>query len=505
MHRRLVVLIFILALVAAACGASVADEGSSTPPGETSSTTPAESTQPADGTAAPATSGAVPTPVTEFELAPCSQDGDFDLVCEAHSILTQEYVDELDEVTLAEAAARGIEEFLSDMDVGGEPAISDPQVGDGFTCQVPSDPFEVVCAAAADALDEAPLETIEEAAIRGMLEFGLNDPNTVYLPPEVLERIQEENAGEISGIGALVRTEEVADDGTTEQCFVLSETCRMVIVGVIEGAPAEAAGLQVGDITVSVDGESVIGWTADEVVSRVRGPVGTQVVLGVERDGKLLEFTITRDTIVVPVVESEILTDRVGYIALSQFTANSDELFHDELKELVDAGVSKLIFDLRNNPGGALTAAVNIASEFLPEGLVLRTESPGDTRSYEVTGDGLATSDEIEVVVLVNGASASASEVVSSALQEAGRATIIGEPTFGKNTVQQQFSLSNGGAVKVTIARWVTPSGASFGGTGVQPDIVVEVPPDAEEDTVLRTALEFLGADPNLSEQIAGP
>ena len=357
-----------------------------------------------------------------------------------------------------------------------------------------------MCSAAVDVLDEAPLETIEEAAIRGMLEFGLDDPNTVYLPPEVLERIQEENSGEISGIGALVRTEEESEDGTTQLCFVLSQTCRMVVVGVIEGSPAEAAGLQVGDVTVSVDGESVIGWTSDEVVSRVRGPVGTQVVLGVERDGEFLELTITRDRIVVPVVEARVLTDGVGYISLSQFTSNSDELFHGELEQLLDAGVTKLIFDLRNNPGGALTAAVGIASEFLPDGLVLRTESPEESRSYEVDRAGLATSDEVEVVVLVNGASASASEVVSAALQEAGRATIMGEPTFGKNTVQQQFSLSNGGAVKVTIARWVTPSGASFGETGVQPDILVEVPPDAEEDIMLRTALEFLGVDPDLAQ-----
>jgi carboxyl-terminal processing protease len=414
----------------------------------------------------------------------CDEEGDFDILCEAYDILTREYVDELDPAVLAGGATTGIAEFAADS--------GSASTGGDIVCQGPTTDFGPTCEAAAVALDTADLETVAEAAVQGMLTFGLDDPNTVYLPPDALARIQEENSGEISGIGALVSTEQPGPDGDSVQCFIISATCRMSIVGLIADSPAERGGIEVGDVTVTVDGESVRGWTADEVVAAVRGPDGSEVLLGMERDGDVIEFRITRAPIVIPVTTSELLDESIGYVALSQFTNNSDDLLHDELETLLGQGATSLILDLRNNPGGALTASVNIASEFLSDGLVLRTESPGEDRSYEVSGDGLVSDPAIEVVVLVNGGSASASEVVSAALQEAGRATIVGEATFGKNTVQRQFNLSNGGAIKVTIARWVTPDGASFGGGGVLPDVVVETSPDDSSDLVLERAIALL-------------
>lgn len=476
-----------LALTAAACTWGASDDDARPPAtyGAASTAAPPITSSATTAPAPPATPTTVRAAPAAVELASCSESGDFDLLCEAYTILTDEYVDVLDDEVLALAAARGISEFAADE--AGDSGT------DRFVCQTPSDEFTITCDAAAEVLGRVEVETVTEAAIRGMLEFGLNDPNTVYLPPEAVARIAEDSSGEISGIGAVVSSQRVEADGSTSSCFVLSETCRMTIVGVIADAPADTAGMRVGDVTISVDGESVLGWTADEVIAAVRGTEGTTVVMGMERDGELIELSIVRASILVPVVDVDVLDGGIGYIALTQFTNNSDELFHQALADLLDSDVDKLIVDLRNNPGGALTASVRIASEFLADGWVLRTEAPDGARTYEVQSGGLATSDDLAMVVLVNAASASASEVVSAALQEAGRATIMGEPTFGKNTVQQQFSLANDGALKVTIARWVTPAGASFGGHGVQPDVVVEVPGEAEADVMLEQAIAFFG------------
>lgn len=169
-------------------------------------------------------------------------------------------------------------------------------------------------------------------------------------------------------------------------------------------------------------------------------------------------------------VESEVVGG-VGYLKLNLFTDTSDRQFHTALLELLDSGIARLVLDLRDNPGGALDATVNIASEFLSGGVVVRTQAPDEDTDYPVEFGGIATDSELEIVVLVNRGSASASEVLSAALQERQRAVIIGENTFGKNTVQQRFNLSNGGALKLTVARWVTAEGADFGGDGVTPDI----------------------------------
>jgi carboxyl-terminal processing protease len=273
---------------------------------------------------------------------------------------------------------------------------------------------------------------------------------------------------------------------------VLSDTCILVIVDTLPDSPAEAEGVLAGDSVVIVDGEDVNGLTVDEVVERVRGPEGTDVALGLLRDGRIVDVTITRAAVVVPVVASEMIEPGIGYVALSQFTDNSADQVHQALETLVSDGADRIIFDLRNDPGGSLTASVRIASEFLADGLVLRTQSPAETREYAVEPGGAVTDPDIRVVVLVNRGSASASELVSAVLQERGRATIIGEPTFGKNTVQQRFEVSNGGAINISIARWVTPEGRDTGTIGVQPDIEPEVPEGATTDVVLDFALEYL-------------
>jgi carboxyl-terminal processing protease len=280
-------------------------------------------------------------------------------------------------------------------------------------------------------------------------------------------------------------------------------------VAPIEGSPAEAAGLQSGDVILAVDGESVVGSTIDDQVSRVRGPAGTDVTLTIDRDGEVSDLTITRDEITIIEVESELLDGHVGYIALHGFSTDSADQFGDQLGELLDQGADQIVFDLRDNPGGYITAARDIASEFVEEGLLFSQESAGDeVIEWEATGDGQATDAAIEVVVLVNGGSASASEIVAAALDETDRATIMGEPTFGKNTVQIWDELVNGGGVRITISRWFTPEHNSVAPDGVQPDITVAVPDGTppDEDPVLDEALAYLAtvADASLAPSPGG-
>ena len=418
-------------------------------------------------TAATTTTTSLPTEATvetdTLETVGCdAADEDFAVLCEVVETIRENYVDSIPLEVLAEAAVEGVESF----------AVWD-QTGERLSCAVPDASFVAVC----EALDEAdviPLDGVE-AAIDGMLTFAL-DPNSAYLDPQALALEQEDQTGSVDGIGALVHTEDrTTDDPAANACPIISETCRMVIISTFADSPAERAGLLPGDELEIVDGESVLGKGLDEVTNLVRGPSGTDVELTFLRGDEQFTVTITRAAIEIPIADWEVI-DGVGYLQLNLFTNNSDEVVHEALRELVDDGATSLIFDLRNNPGGSLDSSVEIASEFLSEGLVLRTEAPGTVIPYEVRGGGVLTDASFPVTILINRGSASASEVVSGALKEAGRAILIGDNTFGKNTVQQRFPLPNGGAIKVTIARWVTPSGTDFGENGISPDIEADVP-----------------------------
>lgn len=402
----------------------------------------------------------------------CDQaDDEFQIMCEVIDVIGREYVDEIPVDALVEGAIEGIAQFA-------EP--------DGTTefleCAIPNEAFVAVCEAL-DASDAIPSDGVA-AAINGMVAFAL-DPNSAYLDPQALELVAEDQTGSVEGIGALVNTEDrTAEDPGSTTCPIVTETCRMVIISTLQGSPAEAAGIQPGDDLISVDGMAPEGLRLDDLTSLVRGPSGTDVVLGFRRGEEEFVVTITRAAIEIPIAEWSVI-GTTGYLRLNLFTNNSDETVSEALGEMLADGATELIFDLRNNPGGSLDSSVEIASEFLTDGLVLRTEAPDLTIPYEVRSGGLLTDPSFPVYILINGGSASASEVVSGALKEAGRATLIGENTFGKNTVQQRFSLSNGGAIKVTIARWVTPSGSDFGEEGISPDIEAEIPLDLTPEEIV--------------------
>lgn len=394
----------------------------------------------------------------------------FALLCEVHDLVRTSHVEPPTDAELAAAAAEAVE----------------PGDGvDGLVCALPSEDFRVLCDAFArgGSADSAAVENAVDAMVTGAL-----DPYSAYRNALEQEIQSDELDGEVEGVGALVTaTDTSSDDPEDRTCTILSDTCRVLFVSILPDTPAERAGLEEGDLVVSVDGEDVRGLTLDEVVDRVRGPAGTEVTLTVERDGEEVTVTPVREAIELTVVEHEVMGD-TGYLRLLIFTSNADELFREALRELVDAGVERIVLDLRDNPGGALDAAVTIASEFLADGVVLRTEAPDETRPYPVESGGLAV-DGPELVVVVDRGSASASEVVAGALQDAGRAVLVGEDTFGKNTVQQTFTLDDGGALKLTIARWVTPAGRDFGEVGIAPDVELELPADLERDEVVERVL----------------
>jgi carboxyl-terminal processing protease len=316
-------------------------------------------------------------------------------------------------------------------------------------------------------------------AIEGSLD-ALDDRFTAFIRPEVAARLREDMEGAVSGIGAFVNENE---DGLFE------------IVAPIEGQPAMAAGLLPGDIIIAVDGESVFDLSFDEIILLVRGPSGTEVNLLVRREGEPepLEFTILRATYEVPVVESEMLADDIAYVRLLDFSRNADVKLLDALDELLVQNPQGLILDLRSNPGGFLDQSIAIGDIFLPQGVVVYERNRSGLDQTFTSDDG-DIAETIPLVVLVNEASASASEIVAGAIQDNGRGTIIGAQTFGKGSVQTVHTLSDGSELRVTIARWYTPGNYSIDKEGITPDIEVESPLliGEEDDPQIQRAVEFL-------------
>ena len=434
------------ALILSACSIGIQANTSTTAAEDSASTSVAPGT----------TTGTRQVETVECDLAP----DQVAIVCEAYELIQIHYVDQIDNATLASAAVQGLE------------ALDGTTSSKTITCAVPAKEFSASCDTAASVADDS--AEAAEAIVIGLATHAL-DSNSTYFDEDALALLEEEQEGQIEGIGALVSPEDMTIEGDNKQCTVVSETCRILIVATIEGAPAEAAGLLRDDAIVGVDGTSVEGWTIDEVTSQVRGPAGTDVVLTIARNGENLEITITRAAVVIPVISTERVGD-VGYVQLRIFSDNADEQFEKAVVDLLAQGVDELVIDLRDNPGGLLNTAIAIASIFLPDGDVVVTQSPNERSAYPVSGASIVPTDMV-VTFIVNKGSASASEVVAAVLQERGLATVVGENTFGKNTVQQRFNLSNGGALKLTIARWLTPGGLDFGGVGVTPDVEMAFEP----------------------------
>jgi carboxyl-terminal processing protease len=335
-------------------------------------------------------------------------------------------------------------------------------------------------------------EDLVNGAIKGLVE-ALDDPYSQYLTAEEMAAMKEGLSGSFTGIGAVIDLRTSAG----ELCTTIGSDCLLTVASTIEGAPARAAGILGGDTLLAVDGDPLTGLSVDQAVLKVRGPEGTTVVVTVRTgEAEPRDISIVRAKIEVPAVATEQLQspagDRVDYIALNEFTDVAADQFRVSLEKIVDAGGDKIILDLRDDPGGYLSTALAIASEFIADGVVyIEEDSRGEQKSTSAQGGGIATDASIQLVVLINEGSASASEILAGALQDRGRAILIGEPSFGKGVVQTFIDLSDGSGLKLTIAKWLTPNGRWIHETGLTPDIAVPAAPEGSEvDPVLEAALD---------------
>jgi carboxyl-terminal processing protease len=365
---------------------------------------------------------------------------------------------------------------------GGSTSASSDSAGFGILDEI----YDVIQQDFVDpsAVDE---QALRQGAIDGVLA-ALNDAHTIYIDPESYALGVDVISGEFQGIGARVR-----QDATTGE---------IIIVAPFRDSPAELAGIRSGDVVLSVDGESTQGWTDEQAVRRIRGPEGTQVTLGVRHiDGEAEEITITRDTIVIPTVHTETVEDADGnavndlaYVELEQITEKTVPDLRATVTELSDEGYRGIILDLRRNPGGSLSATIDVADMFLEGGRILtQVDRDGNETTYDAhPGD---VGEDIPLVVLVGPGSASGAEVIAGALRDHHRAVLVGETTFGKGSVNHLRELSDGGAIYITIARWLTPNGEQIEGIGLTPDI--QVTPSAEDieadrDVQLYRAIDYL-------------
>lgn len=330
-------------------------------------------------------------------------------------------------------------------------------------------------------LNDSEPEELQNSLYHGLVA-GLGDPYSTYYSPEELEDILESTKGVYYGIGAYI-----GYDTTRDYCKIAK--C-------MENSPAKEVGLLPDDIIVEVDGKDMYKVQTSEIVTYIKGPEKTGVELTVYREGELdyLHFTVERRKIETPTVAYNIDDDGIAYIQIAEFDEVTSGQFEDYLAQARNDGMKGLVIDLRDNPGGSLSTVVEIANQILPKGLIVYTEDRnGNRKEYECDGKHEI---EVPLVVLVNGNSASASEILAGAIKDYGVGTILGTTTFGKGIVQKIFSLSDGSALKLTISHYYTPKGNDIHGVGIEPDEELELDKEAyledETDNQLNRAKEIL-------------
>jgi carboxyl-terminal processing protease len=332
-----------------------------------------------------------------------------------------------------------------------------------------------------DKITEAQEQKMVEGAIKGMAD-SLGDPYTVYMNNKEFQDFMTQTEGSYAGLGIYVGDK----DG------------RIVVIAPIEDTPAERAGIKSGDFILKVDGKEVTAKEMDQAVSMMKGKEGTKVKITIQRNNQTVDYTLTRAKIVLKTVKGEMLKNKIGYIRITMFDENTAEAFSNALSNLKDQGMRGLVIDLRDNPGGLLDECTKIADQILGQGTMVYTiNNNEDKEEWKSDADKL----DVPLALLVNGGSASASEIVSGAVRDFEAGTLIGTKTFGKGLVQSIIPMSDGTGVKVTIARYYTPSGESIQGKGITPDIVIDLPEKLknkevkhEEDVQLQKAIEVINS-----------
>lgn len=437
---------------------------------------PAMTTEVSPPTTAPSPRVTTTDPGIEVRVQGCETPPvTFSALCEIYELLETWYVDApLDDTALAGHAVTGLEEFAS-TDSEDPPRT--------LFCAIPDQAFITFCDALADRVEVAaiPVEEAVEAAVAHMVDTGLG-PFTYYLPPEQAGTLRLN--GVVGGIGVLLD----ARDAAGSKCARINEVCRLQVVVVFEDNPAAGAGLGEGDLIVAIDGAPVSGMGFAEAVSAIAGDETGSVTLTVDRGGNTIELVIERSPLSVPTVEIDLPRDDVGYIRIPDFEADIPGLVLAGLEELAATGVGTIVVDLRDNPGGYVDAVIEVADEFVDEGLLMVSDAPSEHLEYDAIAGGLITTQRL--LVLVNQGTASAAEVLAGALRDRREAVVIGTNTFGKDAVQIPFTLRNGGEFHVAVARWSTPNGDTAGNGGLSPDREVRWPDGATVDEIVDMALE---------------
>ena len=321
-------------------------------------------------------------------------------------------------------------------------------------------------------VEPIPMETLMAGAIKGMVG-SLGDPHSIYMDAKMYKEFMIETEGSFGGVGIVI--------GVKDKM--------LTVIAPIEGTPGEKAGIKSGDQIAKIDGQDTKDMALDEAVSKIRGPEGSAVILTIRRGSEnAKDYSLTRSNIQIKTVSGKMLPDQIGYLRISMFNENTGNDFAQKYHELEKEGMKSVVLDLRDNPGGLLQESVKVSNLFIPKGPVVSVVTRNGQR--EVHSSTLEAV-KYPVAVLVNGGSASASEIVAGAIQDTGVGTLVGTKTYGKGSVQTIVRL-DGGAIKLTIAKYLTPNDRSINGVGIEPDVKVELEKDAVKDLQLDKAIEVL-------------
>ena len=312
-------------------------------------------------------------------------------------------------------------------------------------------------------------EDLIDGALKGLFE-GLNDPYSQYYTSDEFQTLKEQTSGSFVGIGVYIG--------------VNSENDKITIISPIEGSPAQKSGIKSGDVVVKVNRKSIESKTVDEVIKQIKGKENTTVNLTVERDGKEIDFDITRKTIVTKSVSSEVKEDNIGYLRITSFDENTYKEFKENLSNLKEKGIKGLVIDLRDNPGGLLDVCVDIADDLIGEGTIVYTKDNSGKKEYYKSDKNEL---DMPMAVLINGGSASASEILTAALVDNNKAIAIGETSFGKGLVQSVKGLKDGTGYKLTTAQYFTPNDNYINGKGITPKIQ-----EKDKNKQLKLAIEYI-------------